>query len=589
MTHATPRSRRLGFSLGVAVLVFVAGAVAAYVSWRPAPVDVPVELGTKPEPGWFEDVTDAWGLGFTPDPGPTGTYFMPQSVGTGAAVFDCDGDGLLDVYLLSCAGPGSPSTNRLFRQTSPGHFQDVTAGSGLDLAAHCHGVAVGDVNNDGKPDLLVTGFGVLKLFINLGGGRFADATAESGLANLSWGMSAAFFDYDRDGWLDLIVVNYVDYDRKVECKSPEGVQNFCGPNSFSGTASKLFRNLGRPRAAPGGAAPAARFEDTSLASGIGKVRGPGLGVTIADFDGDGWPDIFVSNDGQPNRLWMNGKDGTFAEEAMSRGVAVNVMAQAYAGMGVAVGDVDGDGLLDLYVTHLGSETHNLWRQGPRGQFRDRTAAAGLLALKWRGTGFGTLMADFDCDGALDIAVVNGKVVGGGQAKNTDLGFWETYAEKNQLFVNDGTGKFKDASLDNGVFCDRWNVGRGLVCADFDGDGAPDLLVTSIGGPARLFRNVAPNRGHWLTIRAFDPKLGRDAVGAEIRVRAGGKEFVRVANPAESFLCSGSPVAHFGLGGADAVEWVRIAWPDGAVGKPETFAGGPANRALVLKRGEGKTP
>ncbi len=589
MTHPSPRSRRLGIFLGIAALVVAAGAVAAYVSWRPAPADVHAQEEKKLEPGWFEDVTEAWGLSFTPDPGPTGTYFMPQSVGTGAAVFDCDLDGLLDIYFLNCAGPGSPSPNRLFRQTAPGRFRDATADSGLDLAAHCHGAAVGDVNNDGKPDLLVTGFGVLKLFLNLGGGRFADATAESGLANLSWGMSAAFFDSDRDGWLDLIVINYVDYDRKLECKSPQGVQNFCGPNSFGGTASKLFRNLGRPRSVPGIATPVPRFEDTSLASGIGKVRGPGLGVTVADFDGDEWPDIFVSNDGQPNRLWMNQKDGTFAEEALSRGAAINVTAQAYAGMGVAVGDVDGDGLLDLYVTHLGSETHNLWRQAPRGRFRDRTAAAGLLAMKWRGTGFGTLMADFDNDGALDIALVNGRVVGGGHAKNTDLGFWETYAEKNQIFVNDGKGVFKDVSPDNGVFCDYWNVGRGLVCADFDNDGAPDLLVTAIGGPVRLFRNVAPNRGHWLTIRAFDPKLGRDACGAEIRVRAGGKEYIRVANPAESFLCTGSPVAHFGLGAADAVEWIRIAWPDGAVGKPETFAGGPANRALVLNRGEGKAP
>ncbi len=589
MTQASPSSRRLGISIGAVAMVVVSGAVAAYCYWPTVATDVSTEQGVKPHPGWFEDVTDAWGLGFTPDPGPTGSYFMPQSVGTGAAAFDCDGDGLLDIYLLNSAGPGSLSTNRLFRQTAPGRFQDVTAGSGLDLAAHCHGVAVGDVNNDGKPDLLVTGFGVLKLFLNLGGGRFGDATAGSGLANLSWGMSAAFFDYDRDGWLDLIVVNYVDYDSKVDCKSPEGVQNYCGPNSFSGTASKLFRNLGRPRAAPSGATQVQQFEDTSLASGIGKVRGPGLGVTAADFDGDGWPDIFVSNDGQPNRLWMNQKDGSFAEEGLSRGAALNVIGQAYAGMGIAVGDVDGDGLLDLYVTHLGSETNNLWRQGPRGQFRDRTAAAGLMATRWRGTGFGTLMADFNNDGALDIAVTNGKVSSGGQAKNTDLGFWETYAEKNQLFVNDGTGKFKDASPDNGVLCDYWNVGRGLVCADFDNDGAPDLLVTAIGGPARLFRNVAPSRGNWLTVRAYDPQLGRASCGAEIRVRAGGKEFVRIANQAESYLCSGSPVAHFGLGSADAVEWIRITWPDGAVNKTEAFPGGPANLALVLNRGKGKTP
>jgi enediyne biosynthesis protein E4 len=565
----------------------LAAAVVGFVSCkRSVPVDPPPVEPPPAPPGWFQDVSDASGLHFTHDPGPTGTYFMPQSMGSGAACLDFDGDGLLDVYLLQFGGPGSKSVNRLFRQVAPGKFQDVTDGSGLGVAGHFHGVAVGDVNNDGKPDVVLTGFGTLKLFLNLGGGKFRDATAESGLANLLWGMSAAFLDYDRDGWLDLVVVNYLDYDPKVECRSPEGVLDYCGPNAFSGTSSKVFRNLRAP-GEPG--KPVAKFEDTSLATGIGKVRGPGLGVTAADFDGDGWPDIFIANDGQPNRLWINQKNGTFADEAMSRGVALTAMGKSYAGMGIAIGDTNNDGLLDLYVTHLGSEVNNLWRQGPRGQFRDRTVESGLSATKWRGTGFGTLMADFNNDGAQDIAVVNGKVFRGGPAKNTDLGFWETYAEKNQLFLNDGTGKFADASPDNGVFCDYWNVGRGLICADFDNDGAPDLLVAALGGKARLFKNGCPNRGNWLTVKAFDPKLNRDAYGAEVRVRAGGREFVRLINPAESYLCSGSPLAHFGLGAADSVEWVRVTWPDGEKVQTEQFAGGAANRLLTLKRGEGKAP
>ncbi len=537
----------------------------------PSPTDAP--------PGWFQDVSDASGLAFVHDAGPTGQFPMPQSMGSGVACLDFDGDGLLDVYLLTFGGERSANTNRLFRQISPGKFQDVTAGSGLGIAGAFHGVAVGDVNNDGKPDVVVTGLGTLKLFLNLGAGKFRDATAESGLVNLSWGMSAAFADIDRDGWLDLFVVNYLDFDPKVECKDPAGVRDFCGPNTFGGTASKLFRNLGRGDA---------RFQDISLSSGLAQVKGPGLGVTVADFDGDGWPDLFVANDGQPNRLWVNQKDNTFAEEAVSRGVAMTVMGKSYAGMGVARGDVDGDGLLDLYVTHLGSEQNNLWKQGPRGQFRDTTAAAGLAATQWHGTGFGTLMADFDNNGALDIAVANGRVFRGGQATGTTLGFWETYLEKNQLFVGDGTGKFRDASPDNGVFCGYWNVARGLVSADFDGDGAPDLLVAPIGDKARLFKNVAPNRGHWLTVRAFDPKTRRDAYGAEVRVRAGGKEYLRVVQPAESYLSSGSPVVHFGLGAAEKVESIQIAWPDGPVAT-EVFPGGPADRAVTLTRGEGTTP
>jgi hypothetical protein len=232
----------------------------------------------------------------------------------------------------------------------------------------------------------------------------------------------------------------------------------------------------------------------------------------------------------------------------------------------------------------------LWRQGPRGQFRDRTLESGLAATR-RATGFGTIMADFNHDGALDIAVVNGEVSRGVTPKNktTDLGFWGSYADKNQLFANDGTGKFREVSSENGAFCGYWNVGRGLVCADFDNDGAPDLLVTAIGSRARLFKNVAPNRGHWLKVRAIDPKWNRDAYGAEVRVRAGGKEYLRPISPAESFLCSGSPIAHFGLGAADTVEWVRVTWPDGETAQTETFAGGPADRLIQVRRGEGRTP
>jgi len=555
-------------------------------------------------PEWFQDVTEAWGLDFTHDPGPVGTYFMPQSMGSGAAVFDADGNGLLDVYLLQFGGPASRSVNRLYLQTAPGRFRDATDGSGLGIAGHCHGVAVGDVNNDGQADLVVSQYGGVRLFLNAGGGRFVDATDGSGLANPLWGMSCAFLDYDRDGWLDLVVVNYLDYDPNHACRSPEGKQDFCGPNAFRGVASKVFRNLGVV-AGKGASATAGMgetpvvgkgqdpcrvvFEDRSFATGVGRVPGPGLGVAVADFDGDGWPDIFVANDGQPNRLWINRRDGTFAEEAVSRGVAYTAMGKAYAGMGVAVGDTRNSGMLDLYVTHLGSEMNNLWRQGPRGQFRDKTVEAGLSNPKWRGTGFGTLMADFDNNGWLDIAVANGRVFRGGPARDTGLGFWETYAEKNQLFANDGAGRFRDISGENPAFCGYWNVARGLVAADFDADGGIDLLVAPIGSKARLFRNVVPNRGNWLKVRAVDPKTGRDAYGAEVRVKAGGMELLRVVNPAESYLCSGPAVLHFGLGSVSTVDSIEVTWLAGEKGTRERYPGGPAGREVLLRKGEGTTP
>jgi hypothetical protein len=537
----------------------------------------PTGAAPPAEPPWFEDVTEEVGLNFVHDPGPVGKYFMPQQVGSGAALFDFDNDGLLDVYLLQNAGPGSGVTNRLFRQRPDHHFEDVSAGSGLDIDGHNMGVAVGDVNNDGLPDVLVTRYGGVKLFLNLGGGKFKDVTAEAGLVNLTWGTSAAFFDYDRDGWLDLVVVNYLDYDPSFTCNGPSGKPDYCAPKTFHGRVTRLFHNLGKA------SAPLVRFEDVTEASGLGRLAGPGLGVLCADFDGDGWPDVFVANDGARNHLWINRHDGTFKEEAVPRNVAYNGMGQPQAGMGVAWGDAYGDGLPALFVTHLTEEGNTLWRQGPRGQYQDRTPLTGLGESAWRGTGFGTVLADFDNDGRLDLAVVNGRV-SAAAAKDTSLGaFWSAYGDRNQLFRGEGDGRFRDVSAHNVPFCGRYNVARGLAQGDFDGDGGVDLLLTDVAGPARLFRNVAPGRGHWLRVRTLDPALRRDALGCEVRVRAGGRTWVRWPHPAESYLCSSEPVAHFGLGAVDRVDAIEVLWPDGT---RESFPGCDADRRVQLRKGEG---
>ncbi len=585
----SPRRGLAGWfvGLGSAVLVIPLLLCASCGYLRPSNTSVPGSTPVEDAgPPLFEDATDALGLDFVHDPGPTDTYFMPQSMGSGGA-FIQDPDGTLYIYLLQGAGPTSKSVNRLYR-LEDGKFRDVTEGSGLGIAGYNTGVAIADVNNDGLPDVLVSQYGGIKLFLNLGKGKFVDVTDESGLSNPLWGASAAFLDYDRDGWLDLVVVNYLDYDPKRGCLTPEGHRDFCGPKMFRGTCSKLFHNLGSVPAKDGKPAARVRFEDVSFASGIGRLPGPGLGVVCADFDGDGWPDIFISNDGQPNRLWINRHNGTFVDEAVSRGVAYNAMSGSFAGMGIAIGDTTNSGRLDLFVTHLGLETHTLWRQESRGHFRDRTVEAELAAPRGHGTGFGTLFADFNLDGNLDLAIANGRVFRGGPAKDPNLGFWETYAERNQLFVGDGTGKFRDVSSGNKALCGDWNVARGLACADINGDGAPDLLVTTIGGRARLLRNVAPNRGHWLKVRAVFPLLkDRDAYGAEVRVRAGGRQFLRLVNPAESYQCSSLPTALFGLGPADNVEAILVTWPDD--GSREEFDGGAVDRAIVLRKGEGRKP
>jgi hypothetical protein len=511
---------------------------------------------------------------------------MPQIMGSGAALFDFNNDGRLDVYLLQNGGPEG-AKNRLYQQMPGGTFQDVSAGSGLDIAGYHMGVAVGDVNNDGWPDVLVTGYQGIRLFLNNGDGTFSDRTRESGLENPLWGVSASFVDYDRDGWLDLVVVNYVAYDPSHKCDGTSGRRDYCGPNVFPGTVTKLFRNLGRSQARRERQRPetaSVRFQDVTAASGLGRRPGPGLGVACADFDGDGWPDLFVANDGQPNHLWINQRDGTFREEAEARGLALNGVGMAQGSMGVAVGDTDGDGLFDLFVTHLTEETHTLWQQRPRGLFQDRTVAAGVTAARWRGTGFGTVLADFNHDGALDLAIVNGRVLRrAGEGLDP---FWAPYAERNQLFANDGSGRFRDLSPTD-PFGQFLGVSRGLACGDVDGDGAPDLLVTTAGGPARLYRNVAPKRGHWLLVRALDPALHRDAYGAVITVNAGGRRRVGIVNPGYSYLCSNDPRAHFGLGQAERVDSIGVRWPDGDRTE-EVFPGGAADRLVVLRRGEGKT-
>jgi enediyne biosynthesis protein E4 len=562
---------------------------------------------------WFQDFTERSGIRFVHQVETTGNYLYSESIGSGAAFLDFDNDGRLDVLLIHNVNPSSEASNRLFQQSSDGRFHDVSAGSGLDVSGYGNGVVVGDLNNDGLPEVLLTEYDRLRLFLNLGHGKFTDVTAAAGLTNDYWSVSASFFDYDRDGWLDLIVGNYLDFDPSQKCFDAKGQQDFCGPHGFHSTITRLYHNLGAgtpvsslgdrssvnlPKSAP----TLPRFKDVTLRSGFSRAPGKAMAVVCADFDGDFFADVFVTDDGLPNRLFINQRDGTFKEEALQRGLAYTGTGAALANMGIAIGDVDGDGLFDLFVPHLSEENHTLWRHGPRGSFQDHTAESGLLAARWHGTGFAPVLADFDCNGAVDLAVANGairrsrsrrgssSVAVGNRSQSSHHAsrvasqiaeFWRPYAEPSQLFANDGAGHFREISSANSVFCDEATVGRGLVCGDIDNDGGLDLLLTGIAGPARLYRNVA-SRGHWLGIRAILPNLGgRDAYGAEIIVQAGGRRWWRLVQPCYGYASSHDPRVHVGLGAVARIDSITVRWPDGM---EERFEGGEPDRYLVLRQG-----
>jgi enediyne biosynthesis protein E4 len=534
------------------------------------------DVPSAPQPAWVADVTAESKLEFRHDPGPLGgNYFLPQINGSGAALLDFDNDGRLDIYLLQGGGPNSTATNALFHQQPDGTFADVSQGSGLDVNGTNAGVAVGDVNNDGYVDVVVTQYLGAKLFLNEDGARFTDATKQSGLSNPYWGTSASFLDYDRDGWLDLVIINYVAFEEARHCVLGGG-RDYCRPNVFEGTPAMLARNRGLNENGVW-----LGYEDRTTAAGLDRVRRAGMGVVCADFNGDRWPDIFVANDMQANCLWMNQQNGTFQDEAVARGVAYNARGQAVSNMGAAYGDVNGDGLGDLFVTLFTNERHALWKQQPRGAFREETATAGLTKAAWHGTGWGTVLADFDQDSALDVALVNGFV---DRQDVPEGSYWTPYMDRNQVFANDGSGKFRDVSVDNPALCGQPNVGRGLCVGDIDGDGALDLLVTQIAGPARILRNVASDRGHWLLVRAYDPALQRDAIGAEIRVQADGRTWSRVVQPGQSFQCSNDMRAHFGLGAVDRIEFIEVLWPDGST---ERFPSTAVDCRVEVRRGAGE--
>ena len=539
----------------------------------------PAELSLPGTSAVFEEIAAEVGLEFIHDSGAEGRFFMPEHVGSGAALFDFDNDGKLDIYLIHCGGIESQSRNRLFHQELDGTFLDVSEGSGLDVTGYGMGASAADINNDGLTDLLLTEYGAARLFLNLSEGKFREITDSCGIDNPRWATAASFLDFDRDGWLDLVVANYVDYIQTQQCRDAAGALEYCGPQNFEGTVTRIFRNLGRTESVA--------FDDVTVQSGLAQSTGPALGLFCADFNGDRWIDILIADDGKPNRLYLNQQNNTFNEEAALRGLAYNAMGETAGNMGVGFGDVNHDGMFDLFVTHLTHEQHALWVQGPQGFFQDRTAAFSLANPAWRGTGFGAVIADFDLDSTFDLAFVNGLVQRGNDPAPRIEGLnprFSAYAQRNQLFLGNTEHGFVDVSEMDSAFSGHAAVGRGLACGDIDNDGDLDMLATSAGGPAQLFRNVAPKRGNWILVKAVDPEAGgRDAIGAEIIVEAAGKTRWSMVQPSSSYLVSNDPRVHFGLGGVATVDSIVVRWPDGI---DERFSGGEVDRVFTIRKGSG---
>ena len=572
---------RFGLRMIVTAVVFV--------SW------LPVDVLSQTEGDWFVDQSEAAGLEFIHFNGMSGEYFFEEMIGPGAALFDYDNDGDLDLFLPqgrmlgadktldeALLPPGDPSllADRLFRNDLTVHpdgtrtlrFTDVTASSGIDVSSYGVGVATADVNNDGWMDLYLTKRGPDQLFRNNGDGTFSDVSQEAGTTQPAWSISASFSDLDRDGWLDLFVGNYVDHDDTRECTSALGERDYCGPQGFMPVPDRLYRNRGN-----------GTFADVTAEARLVRDYGPAMGVVAADINADGWVDLYVANDNQENQLWLNQQDGTFVNDALLAGVALNYAGSVEAGMGVDAGDFDGDGDEDFFLTHVVSQTNTLYVNDGTGLFEDRSTMSGLGAPSLTSTGFGTLWFDYDNDGWLDILAVNGAVtIIKALAADNDP---HPLHEPNQLFRNLGNGRFEEVTDQAGTVFELSEVSRGAAFGDVDNDGDMDVVVTNNGGAARLLLNNVGNQNHWLGLRLVGGSRPRDMLGARVGVfRPDGPTLWRRSRTDGSYASAHDPRVLVGLGRTRALSRVRVIWPSGHI---EEWTNLSINQWVTLTQGTGR--
>ena len=516
----------------------------------------------------FVDITAAAGIKWNLKALAPGARYLIETMGGGGGFIDYNGDGLLDIYLICYSQTPQPAgasklKDVLYRNNGDGTFTDVTESAGIANSMLGMGLAVGDYNNDGWPDLYITGYGASKLYRNSGKGTFTDVTGQAGVNNSLWGTSAAFFDYDNDGYLDLFVCNYLTYDEKnLPCTFYEG-KPYCLIQNFKGSASRLFHNNGD-----------GTFADVSEKARIANPKGKGLGVVALDYDNDGRLDIFQANDAAANFLYHNNGDGTFSEVALEAGVAFDPDGNARGGMGVDAEDLDGDGYLEIFVANFSGQTNALFHNDKGGVFTEITNKLGLGTISIPLSGFGSRFFDYNNDGLVDLFVHNGHPF-----EPINKIFPETtYTEPPFLFENTGKG-FRDVAAEHGTPLKKFYAGRGLAVGDFDNDGDSDLLLMNVGEPPVLLRNDGGNGNHWLGINLVGTKSNRDAVGAKVTVTAGGRRRSKRRLGGTSYCSASDARLLFGLGASAKIDEVEVRWPSGQI---STLKNVRANQYLTIK-------